>query len=257
MSAQTPISAPTPAKPASHTDAQADPSVAPAAAEAAAALGTAAANGTTAKSGRKGFDPKVRDKVITAARRAMEKGGIDSVKARYIANEAGISVGSIYNLFDDLDELVRIVNGETYDRLLASEQAALDGARAAGAAPIDQMLALARAYLEFVVEHQGIWQSTLAFNRSRKAAPPAWYAAKEEALFDVIEDAISVFPGTHDPQVRATATRALWASVHGIVTMAVADGFLMQPVDEVGRQIEIVVKAMGLAMANADFGARS
>ncbi|MEO0613815.1 MAG: TetR/AcrR family transcriptional regulator [Pseudomonadota bacterium] len=206
------------------------------------------------RSGRKGFDPKVREKVIAAARRAMESGGIDSVKARYIANEAGISVGSIYNLFDDLDELVRIVNGETYDRLLASERTALDGARAAGEEPIDQMLALARAYLEFVVEHQGIWLATLAFNRSRKTAPPPWYTAKEQALFDVIEDAISVFPGTHDRQVRDTATRALWASVHGIVTMAVADGFLMQPVDEVWRQIEIIVDAMALAMSDKDFG---
>jgi len=204
---------------------------------------------TPVKTGRKGLDDAVRDKVVAAARRAMEKGGIDTVKARFIANEAGISVGSIYNLFDDLDELIRIVNGETYDALLACERDGLAAAREAGETPSDQMLALARAYLEFVVEHQAIWMATLAFNRSRKTAPPKWYLAKEEALFQVIEDAIADFPGVHDLETRYLSARALWASVHGIVTIAVADGFLMQPVDDVWRQIKIIVEAVAGAMA--------
>jgi len=64
---------------------------------------------------RKRFEPEIREHVIKAATRAIESKGLDGIKARPIAQRAGISVGSIYNLFGDLDELTRIVNGRTYD----------------------------------------------------------------------------------------------------------------------------------------------
>ncbi len=196
------------------------------------------------RTGRKGFDPAVRETVIAAARRAMETKGIDAIKARYIANEAGISVGSVYNLFGDLDGLIRIVNGETYDELLALERSALKTARKQGASAPEQMLALAAAYLDFVKSHQARWLATLAFNRAQSAAPPKWYLQKEQALLGVIEDAIGGFSGLHDEQTRHLCARALWASVHGIVTMAVADGFLIRPVEDVWDQIRIIVEAV-------------
>ena len=64
--------------------------------------------------GRKRFEPEIREHVITAATRAIESKGLQGLKARPIAQRAGISVGSIYNLFGDLDELTRIINGRTY-----------------------------------------------------------------------------------------------------------------------------------------------
>ena len=76
--------------------------------------------------GRKGFDPQIREHVIKAATRAIEAKGLEGLKARPIAQRAGISVGSIYNLFGDLDELTRIINGRTYDALYEIERSALE-----------------------------------------------------------------------------------------------------------------------------------
>lgn len=203
------------------------------------------------RAGRKGFDPDVRDRVISAAREAMETQGLDGVKARPIAQQAGISVGSIYNLFGDLDDLIRIVNGQTYDELFAIETSALEAARDAGRSPREQMLALAEAYLEFVAGHQTRWLATLAFNRSQTEAPPRWYLEKELSLFRIIEDALVSFPGAKDPNRRRLHARALWASIHGIVTIAVADGFLMQPIEDVWEQIKIVVNAVAASLEEA------
>lgn len=198
--------------------------------------------------GRRGFDPEVRERVIAAAQSFMDEKGLDAVKARAIARETGIAVGSVYNLFGDLDELVRIVNGRTYDELYAIETAALEAARAVGEDPRRQMLALARAYLEFVAARQRRWQATLAFNRAQTAPPPRWYMEKELALFRIIEDAIAAFPGARDPARRRLTARALWASIHGIVTIAVADGFLMQPIDDVWEEIRIIVNAVAASL---------
>ena len=198
--------------------------------------------------GRKGFDPEVRAAVIAAAAKALDSKGLEGAKARLIAQRAGISVGSIYNLFGDLDDLIRIVNGETYDELHGIETSALNEAREKGLSPRDQMLALAKAYLEFVEAHQTRWLAVLAFNRGQTEAPPRWYLEKELALFGIIEDAIESFPKAKNANVRRLNARALWASIHGIVTIAVADGFLMQPIEEVWEQIKIIVNAVAASL---------
>lgn len=198
--------------------------------------------------GRRGFDPEVREAVIAAAAKALESKGLEGAKARLIAQRAGISVGSIYNLFGDLDDLIRIVNGRTYDELHAIETSALEEARAAGLSPREHMLALAKAYLEFVESQQVRWLAVLAFNRGQTDTPPRWYLEKELALFRIIEDAISAFPKAENTNVRRLNARALWASIHGIVTIAVADGFLMQPIDEVWEQIKIIVNAVAASL---------
>jgi len=198
--------------------------------------------------GRKGFDPEVRDAVVRAARRAMDSKGLEGVKARPIAQNAGISVGSIYNLFGDLDDLIRVVNGQTYDELYTIEATALENAREGGRSARQQMLALAEAYLEFVEAHQTRWLATLAFNRGQTEPPPRWYLEKELSLFRIIEDALVSFPGAKDPNKRRLHARALWASIHGIVTIAVADGFLMQPIEDVWEQIKIVVNAVAASL---------
>jgi len=200
--------------------------------------------GTRKAVGRKRFEPEIREHVIKAATKAIESKGLEGLKARPIAARAGISVGSIYNLFGDLDELTRIVNGRTYDALYEIERSALEQAREAGKSPRAQMMGLAAAYLEFVETHQDIWLAALAFNRSQTEQPPQWYLDKEQALFRIIEDAIATFPGAAEIEARQNNARALWASIHGIVTVAVADGFLMQPIANVWTQIQIIVNAV-------------
>jgi len=170
--------------------------------------------------GRKRFNPEIREHVIKAATRAIESKGLDGIKARPIAERAGISVGSIYNLFGDLDELTRIVNARTYDALYDIVSTALENARHAGKPPHEQMMDLAAAYLNFVESHQAIWLATLAFNRGQIEAPPQWYLDKEQALFEIIEDAIAAFPGAQDIELRRNNARALWASK--IIVNAVA-----------------------------------
>ena len=198
--------------------------------------------------GRKRFEPEIREHVIKAATRAIESKGLEGLKARPIAQRAGISVGSIYNLFGDLEALTRIVNGRTYDALYNIERRVLEDARRDGKSSRAQMMDLAAAYLEFVETHQSSWLAALSFNRNQTGPAPQWYLDKEQALFKIIEDAIATFPGAKDIEVRKNYARALWASIHGIVTVAVADGFLMQPIANVWAQIQIIVNAVAGAL---------
>ena len=191
----------------------------------------------------------LRARAIDEARVLMREGGPDAVKARDIAKALGVSVGTVYNLFGHLGELVLQLNGQVYDELYAAVTGGLEAAQAGGADVTAQMVALSRAYLHFVAENSGLWGGVLSYNRRSQEAPPVWYRKKELALLGVIAETIKAFPGAEDEAKRDIATRALWAAVHGIVTISVARGGLIAPEDEVQAQMELVVTSVAARLA--------
>ena len=60
---------------------------------------------------------KLRDALIHAAERTIEKEGLRGMKARELASKVGCAVGAIYNVFTDLDDLIFAVNALTLEQL--------------------------------------------------------------------------------------------------------------------------------------------
>ena len=189
-----------------------------------------------------------RARIVTLTRALIAQKGLSGIKARTIASEAGLSVGTVYNMFGHLDDLVRLANGQTYDSLQANQTKALAAARSVGASPRVELHALADAYLDWVVGHHALWSATLAFNRERQGEAPDWYRAKEMGLLGIIEDALTDFPKAMSEAERHTAARALWSSIHGIVTMAMGARALLIPPDEITAQMRIIVDAVAATL---------
>jgi AcrR family transcriptional regulator len=179
----------------------------------------------------------------------MREGGPDAVKARVIARALGVSVGTVYNLFGQLDELFLQTNARVYDELYEAVTAARDEERARGGDAPRQMKALARAYLAFVARNAELWSGVLAYNRRGRAGQPSWYREKERALLGVIGETIEAFPGAGDAARRQIAARALWAAVHGIVTVSVTGRGLIAPEGEVREQLDLIVGAVAAKLA--------
>jgi AcrR family transcriptional regulator len=57
---------------------------------------------------------------LDAARRITEREGLRGLRARQIARDIGYTIGTLYNLFEDLDDLILHLNGETLDALFAT-----------------------------------------------------------------------------------------------------------------------------------------
>src|SRR5690242_17828165 len=55
----------------------------------------------------------LRDVLVGAAERTITQHGPGSLRARALAEEAGCAVGAIYNVVEDLDDLVLLVNART------------------------------------------------------------------------------------------------------------------------------------------------
>ncbi|RFB06072.1 TetR/AcrR family transcriptional regulator [Parvularcula marina] len=194
---------------------------------------------------------ELRQRTKEEARQLLAEGGPEQVKARVLAVRLGISVGSIYNLFGQLDELLFLVNADVYDELLAviEEAIAKTGDKAE---PIDRVLALCRAYLRFVTANQGLWSGVLAFNRRNKPSVPKWYREKERSLLGTAAAVLTDVPGPASPAEKELAARATWAAIHGIVTISVGPQGLLATEKDIAAQIELVARAIVRALESGE-----
>lgn len=163
---------------------------------------------------------EVRRRIVDLGHALIAKGGSEALQARIIAKEVGISVGSIYNLVGDMDELHRLVNSELLDELGMVGSSAVQELDDKNVTDLRlRLLALAHAYFDFVERNQKQWAALLAFNRSTTSeATPDWYMVRLEMLFDIISDNLQETTLGEDPHKCKVAARALWSSVHGIVS---------------------------------------
>ncbi len=182
-------------------------------------------------------------RVLEIAHRLLEEGGAPNLKARTIAQEAGIAVGSIYNMYTDLTGLHRAVNVQLLDELGRRGAAAMIGMHKKGETDVrSRLLALAHAYHEFVQDHPGAWAAVLAYNRGRvNSTEPDEYVNRLDMLFDIIAQVIADGYPDMQPETRRQVARALWSSVHGIVTSGYASRGGARKIDQIWEQVDLLV----------------
>ena len=66
------------------------------------------------------YRERLRTNTLLVARKIVAAEGLSALQARRVAQEAGCSVGTIYNLYDGLDDLIINVNAATLEDLGAN-----------------------------------------------------------------------------------------------------------------------------------------
>jgi AcrR family transcriptional regulator len=151
--------------------------------------------------------------VIGGARAIVLKKGWRAVSMRGIAERIGYAPGSIYNAVGDIDEVLLRVNANTLTQLLT----ALEGAAACVQPGIDGALAVADAYVTFVMAHAKLWAALI--ERPPPVSAPDWYGEPRARLVEIVAHVIApTFPDTAE---RRRAVLALWASLQGTASLAV------------------------------------
>lgn len=179
----------------------------------------------------------LRELIITASERIIASEGLAGLSAREIARSVGYSPGTIYNIFDSLDDLVLQVEA----RLLDALHERLTGLPVDGSAR-ERVTRLARAYLQFTIEHPRLWNLLFEHHLPRSHTMPQWYQEKLDALLAQVEAALRPLLRNADPSETARSARALWASVHGITSLATADKLSSISTDGAQALIEHLVE---------------
>lgn len=177
----------------------------------------------------------IRERATTVAERiVLEKGG-DALSARGLAKALGISVGSLYNAFGDLDGVVRAVNSRCAARLADALRTAVDHAPADARA---RVIAIGEAYFDFAYSEPRRWY--MLFERDSDLQLDAKTAELQEGLLDML-----IRAGDGDPsnEQHRQFFLLLWASVHGLVSLACRPSIVMINPDVARRYMHDLIAA--------------
>lgn len=185
------------------------------------------------------YRERLRQKALEIAIRIAAGEGLVALQARRIATEADCSVGSLYNVFGDMDGLVIAVNRDTVlllgDALMASF-AATEGR------PVEHRLTdLALTYMRFALDHQNRWRAVFEHRQTEGRDVPDDYRADQARLLGLIEAVIA--GDVTDAALRRRAARALFAAIHGIIMLALDEKLAHFDREAMESEIRFIVSA--------------
>ena len=184
---------------------------------------------------------KLREALILAAERGIEAGGLTGLKTRELAREIGVANGAVYNLVEDMDELILRVGSRTLARL----DAALSEAESRGpAVPADMLVRIALAYCDFAAENLQLWRALFEHRMAPGKDLPEWAIGEQMNMFRHIHRPLAVlYPKRSAEQLSVTA-RSMFSAVHGMVALGLEQKLIAVPLEALRSEVATIVTAM-------------
>jgi AcrR family transcriptional regulator len=166
----------------------------------------------------------LRDALLEAAERVLERDGLSGLTLRAVAREAGVSHAAPTHHFGDLTGLVSELAAIGFQQF----NAAMAAATAAGNSLIEKAMARAKAYVAYAQAHPGMYGLMFRTERLDMSRPSLHEAA--EASFAGLAGAIGAdrHEQVHKEALsleQAAAIARAWSLVHGF-TMLLLDNRL-------------------------------
>ena len=181
-----------------------------------------------------------RDRVfreaIIVAREIGKTDGLAGLTARRIARRVGCSVGTIYNVFGNLDTLILHLNGDTLDGLyeaLSKLELVQD--------PESAIRQITGCYGRYTTHNARLWRIIFEHTWPAGYVLPDWYPEKIHRLLEVLARALnSILPGASEEEAFQSAA-VLWSGLHGINSLAVSGKIGLISSESVGAMTDLMV----------------
>ncbi len=186
---------------------------------------------------------ELHEMALTAAWKIAEGEGLRGLGARRVAREIGYTVGTLYNIFTDLDDLVVQLIGRIFDALYEElKDLPLDGGPEAG------MRELASGYIRFTGAHPKLWGLLFEHQLPDGKVPPDENEEKIHMLLGLMErPLLPLFPQGREVE-RFHVVRVLWASLHGMCSLA--SGGKLAPEETLDAMVDTMVTCFLAGLRN-------
>lgn len=159
---------------------------------------------------------EIREMAIAAAAKHVETEGFQSLTARKVASSIGYTVGTLYHVFRNFDDLIIHLNAETIDEMGALIQQQTRKKRN----PEVRIRTMAEFYVKYATDHPDRWRLVFEHRAPRGLPTPALMKERRDVMFEMVADNLrEISPGRIPQQIDHTAT-ALWSGIHGICILA-------------------------------------
>ena len=172
---------------------------------------------------------QIKQMVLVAAEDLVIQGGLSQLRVRNIAAKIGYTVGSIYMVFENMDDLILHIKGRSLDAL--AEQ--MNQVKAANSE--QHLEELASIYIKYASQDFNRWRLLFEHSLSVDNEIPSWYQNKLENLYGKFERQFASLA----PQLSATrlkqTTLAFLGGIHGICSLMLTNqlfGFNQNDLEE-------------------------
>jgi AcrR family transcriptional regulator len=172
---------------------------------------------------------EIREMALRAAEKIVLEQSYSGLSARKVAAAIGYTVGTLYLVFENIDDLILHINARTLDRL----HALMTESRASAGDAADYLLQLGQVYIRFANDDPHRWAMVFEHRFSEDRVAPAWYQEKITRMFAMVEEGLEPLAKQRPRHEITQAARALWGGVHGICILALTDTLGAAGVDSV------------------------
>lgn len=157
---------------------------------------------------------ELKEMTIDAGVDLLEKGGVEALTARAIAGRIGYTVGTLYNVFEDLEDIVTHINAATmhemYEQFIPLAEAEKS--------PEKRILDIARTYGDYARANPARWN--LLHHSPRNTKLPEWFHDAATRILTMGENLLCEIKGISKKSAHEAA-RVIWAGLHGICALSI------------------------------------
>jgi len=157
---------------------------------------------------------ELKEMAIKAGVELIEERGFQNFSIRKVAARIGYSAGTLYNVFENSDDLVFHINAVTLDDLQNYIETKLDQ----DLEGVEAIKRMGDCYIDFAHEYNSRWNALFEYRRPLDSELPQWYLLKLNSLFTIVEKLL--LPLVHgDIGSAQRVAKVLWGGVHGICSL--------------------------------------
>ncbi len=162
---------------------------------------------------------ETRRSIQQAAAKLYARNGMKDISARAVAEEAGVSVGTLYTHFGNLTELMQSLWKQPVTKLIDE----LEAVAASIDEPLPRLRALLEAYARFAHEQRAVYRGAFLFVRPQGQEQPERAPLDRDRFFQLFRQAIQEAQSqglTRSGDINKL-TQTVWAAVHGAIGLPV------------------------------------
>ena len=180
---------------------------------------------------------ELRELALRAAADIVSESGAAALSMREVARRIGYTVGALYIVFQNLDDLVVGLNEQTVIEL----REALERIRGRANQPAQNLRLLVAAYLGFALLHTARWRLVFEHRLPEGQKAPSTYAGHTAAIFALVSRHLLEAGVVKDDDAAKELATALWSGAHGICMLAVTGKLQVVTHASVQRLLDVLL----------------
>jgi AcrR family transcriptional regulator len=177
---------------------------------------------------------ELRAMALKAGRDIVREEGVQKLTTRAVAKRIGYSVGTLYLIFKNADDLKFAINAGTLEELRNRLSKAVETITD----PEQRLRSMAQYYLDYGLASPNLWRLMFEHQLPGDEPMPEVITQQTDALIEIISDSIQeLVPAYKDNELKSVAA-AFWAALHGIAHLVITDKLSLSHVESAHQVLD-------------------